>query len=539
MGFYAGNGNYVGRPILERSGVFDTRTAQVYVGIPGQQEALFTKPGTYTWTCPANVTSVSVLCVGGGGGGGYGDSFSGGGSGGNLRYVNNISVVPGNSYTVVVGAGGLTGTSVSQTGTNGGDSSFNGSTVVAKGGVGGGTSAGVAPTSGNVGTGGNGGSGGAAVGDAGGGGAGGYSGNGGSGGSNYGGTAATAGSGGAGGGGGSATGGTGGGGVGLYGEGSNGAAGTSRPANQSGSVQGGGGSGGNGSMTQLLYIGSVPNKNGADFGGGGGGGWGGVYGNGGNGAVRIIWGSNRAFPSTNVGPIFENSYIATNGLITLIDPAYPSSFNPGDFTRVNDVFTGSRSASSGSDLDIQRENNIAYVRSTSSQALSIRQTFPTPITNTSFNFWINPVTVRNFGDGYLLYCTIAPSGSPVSLAIGHTGGTSSSRPNLAIGVSFSYGQSTPSTTALACTVTSATWQNICVVRDNNVIYVYKNGTQTSSTDWTGSSFLNSQLMSTATNYFTIMNGYDGKLGHFSMYNRSLSAAEVTSNFNALRGRFGV
>ena len=28
-----------------------------------------TTPGSYTWTCPANITSVSVACCGGGGGG--------------------------------------------------------------------------------------------------------------------------------------------------------------------------------------------------------------------------------------------------------------------------------------------------------------------------------------------------------------------------------------------------------------------------------------------------------------------------------------
>ena len=61
-----------------------------------QQE--YTSPGTYYWTCPSGVSSVSVVCIGAGGtGGAYG------GSGGSLAYKNNISVSAGTTYTIVVG----------------------------------------------------------------------------------------------------------------------------------------------------------------------------------------------------------------------------------------------------------------------------------------------------------------------------------------------------------------------------------------------------------------------------------------------------
>ena len=42
----------------------------------GQQA--YTTPGTYTWTVPVGVTSVSVVCVGGGASGRYGSCFQGG-----------------------------------------------------------------------------------------------------------------------------------------------------------------------------------------------------------------------------------------------------------------------------------------------------------------------------------------------------------------------------------------------------------------------------------------------------------------------------
>lgn len=90
----------------------------------GQEE--FTSPGTYDWTCPAEVTSVSVLCIGAGGGGDAGSDLigvGGGGGGGALAFRNNIPVVPGQTYSVVVGAAGsgqiTTGGSTVQESTDG------------------------------------------------------------------------------------------------------------------------------------------------------------------------------------------------------------------------------------------------------------------------------------------------------------------------------------------------------------------------------------------------------------------------------------
>jgi len=239
------------------------------------QEA-FISAGTYSWIAPAGVTSVCVVCVGAGqAGGGFQGSRQGAGGGG-LAYKNNIAVTPGNAYTVVVGAGGpYTATG----GVAGGLSSFTASfgTCTAGGGSGGtgGSPSGVYDGGGNGGNG-SGSSGG------GGGGAGGYSGAGSGGGSG------AAGAGGAGAGGNNAgTRGIGGGGVGILGQGANGTA------------NGGGGSGGTTGATSPGSGGSV--EFGGTYGGGGGGVTNDFGGAGGVGAVRIIWGSGRAFPSTNTG----------------------------------------------------------------------------------------------------------------------------------------------------------------------------------------------------------------------------------------------
>lgn len=254
--------------------------------IPQQIE--FTTAGTYTWVAPAGLSpsTVSVVCVGGGGSCG---SNQYGGGGGGLGYKNNYSVTAGNSYTVVVGAGGFVSSGLN-TGVSGENSYFV-STGIVRGGGGGGS--GAAGTY----TGDGGGNGGTAFGSgsgypnwSGGGGAGGYAGNGGNGAVN-GTSAGSNGAGGGGGGGGGGNGSSGGGGVGLLGQGASGNGGAT-----GGSGQGGfGGSGG-----------TNGNYNPGGLYGGGAGQASTNTGQGGGGAVRIIYSSNgvtRTFPSTNTGDL--------------------------------------------------------------------------------------------------------------------------------------------------------------------------------------------------------------------------------------------
>ena len=253
-----------------------------------QGQDAYVTAGTYSWVAPAGVTSASVIAVGAGGGGQGGDGGcchgGNGGGGGALRYVNNITVIPGNAYAVVVGAAGTRGSVPNGAGGTGGTSSFNTTTVTAGGGRGGPTS-----TGGNTGTGtgGNGGAGGnySSSTAGGGGGAGGYAGNG-SDGVRFPQTSCS-GSGGAGGGASAESAGGGGGGVGLLGQGASGAGVTWCVRQGNGGSGGANGSGGTGGA----------------YGGGGGGGDAFSQGRfGGVGAVRIIYpGASRSFPSTCTG----------------------------------------------------------------------------------------------------------------------------------------------------------------------------------------------------------------------------------------------
>ena len=270
--------------------VSPTECKSILTSIIGQEE--FTTSGSYTWVAPSNVTSVSVVAVGAGGDGG---SNKHGDGGGGLGWKNDIPVTPGQSYTVVVGNKNL----------GGGDSYFLDYNTVRGGGGGVGDSS-PGGWGGSGGTfvgdgGGNGGNGGtqnqSTGGSGGGGGAGGYTGNGGNGGTgtSFGASSGNQGNGGAGGGGAGASweGGAGGG-VGLLGEGTNGAGASTYDGGgaQSYGHCGKGGSGG-APQTFAAFPSLGP--------GSGGGGGNGIAGS--NGAVRIIWGSGRSFPSTNTGDI--------------------------------------------------------------------------------------------------------------------------------------------------------------------------------------------------------------------------------------------
>ncbi|SET52676.1 hypothetical protein SAMN05443270_0369 [Lacrimispora sphenoides] len=105
----------------------------------GQQ--VFTSSGTFT--VPDGVRSIDLFCVGGGGSGGGGrrlnDNSGGGGGSGKTSTIKSVGVVPGQQFSVVIGAGGAAVEGFSS-GSKGGETKvMNGSTtlVFADGGEGG------------------------------------------------------------------------------------------------------------------------------------------------------------------------------------------------------------------------------------------------------------------------------------------------------------------------------------------------------------------------------------------------------------------
>lgn len=102
-----------------------------------------------TWTAPNDIVNnqITVLCCGGGGAGGFGGTSSingeypqGGGGGSGYISIETITITPGTSYNLVIGAGGTAPSDSVSSPTNGGrggTTSFGGSLVTAVGGYGG------------------------------------------------------------------------------------------------------------------------------------------------------------------------------------------------------------------------------------------------------------------------------------------------------------------------------------------------------------------------------------------------------------------
>ena len=472
----------------------DVGNAKSFVDLPIQGQQAFTTPGTHTWTCPAGVTSVCVVCIGGGGtGGAYG------GSGGSLAYKNNITVTPGQTYTIVVGntnsqisgsPWSYTAESSSAFGTvaSGGEGGYSGSSTSTFKSIGsnydGGGRGGLASSDWFV-------SGYGYKGGAGGG-AGGYSGDGGNGGKGVtgagGDTAPTAGSGGGGGGGMPPTSGSSGsgGGTGIFGEGTSGAAGTSSSPNGKGGSGGGdgtqpyggqyGGGSGNTSMS------TTQNMNAQ------------------HGAVRIIWGTGRSFPSTLTADVTPQS-----GATTWTDLIGSN----------NGTLTNGPTYNSDNGGYLQFPNSNSYIQLSN----------PVLTTPTSFSveLWVK-ITDTSVYSRFLSNRDASTDGweagfEPTNKWYLHTNSTVS---NIS-----------------SATVNQDQWYHVVFHYDGSLIKTFVDGVRIQNLH-AGSQTFNTTTASTigAISYQTSSVQNTFEIGALRVYNnKALTAAEVLQNYNATRGRY--
>jgi hypothetical protein len=89
----------------------------------------------------------------------------------------------------------------------------------------------------------------------------------------------------------------------------------------------------------------------------------------------------------------------------------------------------------------------------------------------------------------------------------------------------------------ACIISTNVWSYLTFTRDGNLITSYKNGSFQESVSFPSnfSGIRTTKIGGGITNTST----FQGNLSIMSIYNRALSAAEVSQNFNALRGRYGI
>ena len=233
-----------------------------------------------------------------------------------------------------------------------------------------------------------------------------------------------------------------------------------------------------------------------------------------------------------------------NGLVLALDAANPKSY-PGSGTAWTDLSgrgnTGTLtngptySSANGGSIVFDGTNNFASIPS------------PSPLSGTqlfTFEIWVNLTSITgNFGG----------SNKAAWLFAGGSG-SGAGQPEFAV-LSANNTSFTPNTIyfgrgaggvtgSLSINVSSlmsnGNWYQISLVRSaSNIETVYLNGSSI------GTGNVSNSFSDGITNFASLENnssysGYlNGKISNIKIYNRALSAAEVSQNYNALRGRYGL
>jgi hypothetical protein len=209
--------------------------------------------------------------------------------------------------------------------------------------------------------------------------------------------------------------------------------------------------------------------------------------------------------------------IVLNGLVLCLDAGNTKSY-PGSGTTWTDV-SGRGNNGTMSNVTYSSDNGGSMVFNGTSSSVSNAMPSPgsVPIT---FDFWINSNTSTPVGlfDTAPLQANVLRNYSAGNIEWW------SGDPTVSLGLS------------------ALTWTNITIeysFTTNRTIKYYRNGNLiTTATGSASSTFAWTSLI------FGNINGggagwYSGKISTIKIYNRALSAAEVSQNFNALRGRFGI
>ena len=93
------------------------------------------------------------------------------------------------------------------------------------------------------------------------------------------------------------------------------------------------------------------------------------------------------------------------------------------------------------------------------------------------------------------------------------------------------------------TVSTNIWYYVVMIVDSNGIKFYLNGSLVGSNTWTGTPGAPTTTTNLSLGYYpgNFAGGqyYDGDISQVSIYNKALTAAEITQNFNALRRRYNI
>ena len=246
--------------------------------------------------------------------------------------------------------------------------------------------------------------------------------------------------------------------------------------------------------------------------------------------------------------VHYNPAMVTDGLIFYIDPGNTRSY-PGSGSGITDM-SFSRSSGQISNFNYVQDGSFGALSGNSGNAqISIfANTFSSsgPMCNC-----LKPTLVLGQG----MIASYEASGSPGGLNGFGGAGIALERhiglgnTNTGYGIYFQDGATETSQIAIVSTGTAIMnqWTYVCATWNySNDIRLYINGELIESKTMTGIPF-SGYSVSTASNrrcfgrptLGSTNRHWNGYVGHIQYYSRDLSAAEISQNFNALRGRYGL
>ena len=225
--------------------------------------------------------------------------------------------------------------------------------------------------------------------------------------------------------------------------------------------------------------------------------------------------------------------IVTDGLVLALDAGNTKSY-PGSGTTWTDLSGNSNNGTltNGPTFDNGNGGSIVFDGSNDYTTFSSSSSFGFGTDDFTVELFIRPDVVPST---YMGLCSSLNTGTPVGFYFG----TDNSGK-----ITFSFnsvGEPTFSTTNTTDVQWAANvWQHIVLRRESGDVMIFLDGSQigTTKTDTadlgTSDSFVIGKL------FTNINSGYfDGKISNLKLYSKALTTSEISQNFNALRGRYGI
>lgn len=222
--------------------------------------------------------------------------------------------------------------------------------------------------------------------------------------------------------------------------------------------------------------------------------------------------------------------VVQSGLVLNLDAGVSSSY-PGSGTTWTDLSGNNNNGTltNGPTFSSGNGGSIVFDNTDDGIALGNTSTFISASQSTiTLNTWLRT-------NVYFAYRKILYAGQKNASSIGGLYFSIGPSPyNLYLGVITSAGdQSAVYNQNISTTV----YSNICGTYDGSNIKLYLNGSLVATQPQTGN-IINTGIMRIS-GYDNNVECWNGNISGFQIYNRALSSTEISQNFNALRGRFGI